>query len=413
MKTGIPTANGEKGGSLAGRVCRSFWPLDSGELLTAARRKTGLDDFGEPPVEPALSALTRSLEEEAELHPRGRFLMRAHLGGLLTTRLRLARAWSGQPWAAASPVPRPIFITGMPRSGSTFLHELLTQDADYRAPRVWEVMVPVEAMEPDRGWRDTRVWKTAACLWCFRCLVRQADAIYPLRARTPQECVAIQSYTLMAEEFVTSCRVPGYQAFLRASDLRPVYEWQKRFLQHLQGPHPGKRWLLKSPDHVFGLDALFSVFPDALIVQTHRDPLEVLRSMIHLASVLQGLYARPGCREALAERESQALFSAMERFVQFRDAHPGLENQFVDVNYTELVADPLAVIRRIHGQFGIPLTETTVAKMRQLARSRARYPGRQSVPTLAEAGLDVPAQAGRFQGYCRRFGITCQQAGGR
>jgi hypothetical protein len=413
MKTGIRTANGAGGGGLGGCFSRRSRPLDSGELLAAARHKTGLDDFGEPPVEPALSVLTRSLEEEADLHPRGRFLMRAHLVGLLMTRLRLVRAWSRQGGAAASPVRRPIFITGMPRSGSTFLHELMTQDAGHRAPRVWEVMMPVEAREPDRGWRDARVWKTAACLWCYRRMVRQADAIYPLRARTPQECIAIHGYTFMTEEFVTSCRVPAYRKFLRASDLRPVYEWEKRFLQHLQGPNPGRRWLLKSPDHAFGLEALFSVFPDVLIIQTHRDPLEVLRSMIHLTSVLQGLYARPGSMEALAEREAQALLSAMDRFVRFRDAHPELEGQFVDVHYAELAADPPAVIRRIYRQFGMPLTETTAERMRQLAQGRARYPGRQHVPTLAEAGVDVPAQVGRFQGYCHRFGITCQPAGAR
>src|SRR5262245_53332679 len=115
--------------TLGDAVSRRLWPLDSETLCARARRRTGLEDFGDPPIQPALSTLVNSLEREADLHPVGRFLMRGHLLEILETRLRLTQAWKGQLEAlAASPIQRPIFITGMPRSGSTFLHELLAQD---------------------------------------------------------------------------------------------------------------------------------------------------------------------------------------------------------------------------------------------------------------------------------------------
>ena len=121
--------------------------LESESLCAEARRRTGLEDFGDPPVEPALSILVKSLEAEAELHPFGRFFMHIHLRELLETRLRLTRAWSSRSEAMeAALIRRPVFITGMPRSGSTFLHELLAEDPENRVPRVWEVMFPV----PDR-----------------------------------------------------------------------------------------------------------------------------------------------------------------------------------------------------------------------------------------------------------------------
>ena len=150
--------------------------------------------------------------------------MRMHLRGLLETRLRLAEAWRGQREAVdSSPIRRPIFITGMPRSGSTFLHELLAEDPDNRSPRVWEVMFPIPAPEAEQPARDPRVRKAAACLWWFRRLAPQADEVFPMRACTPHECVAIHSYTLMSEEFISSCRIPTYEAFLRGSDFaRPT-----------------------------------------------------------------------------------------------------------------------------------------------------------------------------------------------
>jgi hypothetical protein len=209
--------------------------LQSDTLLAAARRRTRLEDFGDPPIEPALSILVNSLELEADLHPLGRLLMRIYLRELLETRLRLVHAWSGQLEALnAQLVQRPAFITGMPRSGSTFLHELLAEDPENRVPRVWEVMLPVPAHNGADAEADARVRKAEACLWWFRRLAPGADAVYPMRASSPHECVAI-------------CPIPTYEAFLRTADLGPTYGWQKRFLQHLQLGRPNRRWVLKSP----------------------------------------------------------------------------------------------------------------------------------------------------------------------
>ncbi len=375
---------------------RRLWPFDVEAMCGKARRTTGLEDFGAPPIEQALSVLADSLEREAALHQVGRFLMRMHLLDLLKTRLRLVDAWKRQPQddVESSPIARPIFITGMPRSGSTFLHELLAADPALRAPRVWEVMFPVTANEPDRGWGDRRVWNAATSLWWFRRLSPGADAVYPMRARTPHECVAIHSYCLMSEEFVSSCRVPAYEAFLRSSDLVPVYHWERRFLQHLQQNQRVTRWVLKAPDHAYGLEALFSVFPDAVVIQTHRDPLQVLKSSIHLNWVLRGLYAQPGDPIQLAEREARVLAGMTDRLIRFRAAHPELAERFVDVTYGELTADPLAVINRIYGRFDLTLTPEAAGRIGQLALRRSRYRGRRSIPGLADIGLDELTLAG-------------------
>ena len=212
-------------------ISRRLWLLESNSLCAEARRRTRLENFGDPPIEPVLTVLVNSLETEADLHPHGRFLMRIHLRELLETRLRLVQAWSG--WSEApeaSLIERPIFITGIPRSGSTFLHELLAEDPENRAPRVWEVMFPIPARSKHPEKVDPRVRKANACLWWFRRLAPGADSVYPIRAWTPHECVAIHSYTLLSEEFVSTCHVPTYEAFLHAADLGPIYRWQRRFL---------------------------------------------------------------------------------------------------------------------------------------------------------------------------------------
>lgn len=399
-------------GELADRFSRKVWRLESGRLCARAKRGTGLEDFGEPSIDPALTTLVTSLENQANLHPLGRLLMRIHLRGILDARLKLARRIAmNDRNGAASSAPPSIFVTGMPRSGSTFLHELLVQDPATRAPRVWEVLSPATAAKPDKGWHDLRVWRAALCLWWFRRLAPQADAVYPMRARTPQECVAIHSYTFLSEEFISTCNVPAYEAFLRSADLRPAYFWEKHLLQLLQLNRPVKRWILKSPDHARGLEALFSVFPDALIVQTHRNPLESLRSSIQLTEVLQRLYARPQSRDQLARREAQTLAGNMQRLLRFRDEHPELSNRFVDVNYSELTADPLRVVRRIFRHFDMSLTDKTAARIEQLARRRSAYKGRRSAPTLAEMGLNPRLQLRFFGEYCRRFGIPGGPAG--
>jgi LPS sulfotransferase NodH len=389
---------------------RRFCSLDADELCHWARRRTGLDDFGEPSIFPALSILVESLETEADLHPVGRFLARVHIRTLLEMRLRLVDAWKRSSPLDSQPIQRPIFITGMPRSGSTFLHELLAQDPANRAPRFWEVMFPLPAPEPgDRG-AAGRIWKAEMNLWWFRRLAPLADSVYPMRAHTPHECVAIHSYTLISQEFFSIFHVPGYAAWLNTVSMLPTYAWQKCFLQLLQQRWPEKQWVLKSPDHVRGLEDLWRTFPDAVILQTHRNPLEVLTSAVQLTRVLRKIFGRVQSQSEMSAREAEALAESMEKITRFRDAHPELNGRFIDVQYRELTADPLATVRRLYDRLGIQFHETTAERIRALVSSRKPYRGRRSRPALSELGFDALAEARRFSRYCARFGIPSNYA---
>jgi hypothetical protein len=392
--------------SLGDSPSRRLWSLQSETLGEGARRRTGLRDFGDPPIEPALSILVNSLEVEADLHPLGRFLIWAHLRELLETRLRLTHAWSQRSEAlAVSQIQRPVFITGMPRSGSTFLHELLAEDPENRVPRVWEVMFPIPDHNRSRSKAESRVRKAEACLWCFRRLAPHANSVYPMRAWTPYECVAIHSYTLLSEEFAMICRIPSYEAFLRKAKFGPVYAWQKRFLQYLQLSCQTKQWILKSPDHVHTLEYLLTVFPDAVVIQTHRNPLDVLRSSMQLTEMLEGTFARSDDRAQTRVREARSLAEHMEGITSFRKVHPELEGQFIDVKYHELVVDPLAIVRQIYQRLDKRLSEPAIERMELLASKRSRYKRHRNGPVLSDFALDGTLDRHRLEAYCSRFGI--------
>ena len=399
--------------TLADSVSRRLWKMEGEAFLESARRRTGLGDFGFPPIKPALPILASSIEREANLHPLGRFLIWNHLRGLLETRLRLTELWNRNlAGLKNSPIERPIFITGMPRSGSTFLHELLAQDLNNRAPLVWEVMFPFPLTRPGSREQRKRIRQTAACLWGFRWISPRADSVHPLRATTPHECIAMHSYTLLSQEFATILNVPGYEAFLDAIDLAPAYAWEKRFLQHLQGPGSVKQWVLKSPDHAFSMEALFNVFPDAIVIQTHRNPFEVLKSCARLTEVLRRTFARPADRKQAGEREAGLIAKGLDRVTRFRDSHPELSDRFLDLSYQQITFDPLGAIRQVYRWLDLPLTDKTTERVRTLAAARSRYSRYGSEPAPADFGIDRERERARFRNYCERFGIASQPAEG-
>jgi hypothetical protein len=201
------------------------------------------------------------------------------------------------------------------------------------------------------------------------------------------------------------CRVPAYEAFLRGTDFTLAYAWQKRFLQYLQLPDPTKQWILKSPDHVHTLEHLLTVFPDAVVIQTHRNPLEVLKSSMYLTEVLEGTFARADDRSQIRKREARNLAEHMEGITSFREAHPELEGRFIDVMYQELIFDPLKAVRQIYQRLDMPLTEMATERMQRLASMRSRYKGRRADRKPADFELDGSLDRHRLEAYCSRFGL--------
>jgi len=371
--------------------------LDAEQLYLMAQRQTGLHDFGDPQVGLRLTVLVASIEREANLHPIGRFLVRNYLSQLLKTRLVLENSWKTVKPTKNGAIKSPIFITGIPRSGSTFLHELLAGDDENRALSAWEILEPLGRCAAVRKLR------TALSLWVFRRLAPGADAVHPLRSNSPHECVSLHSYSLLSREFGTMLRVPTYDAFLDTTDFSNAYVWQKRFLQHAQAD--ARRWILKAPDHSYSLDSLFKVFPDAVVIQTHRQPMQVIKSATRLAFVVRNAFSADMDIEQIAREESEAMREKVARITQFREQRPDLEDRFIDVTYDALIADPLRTVRDIYNRLNWMLGEQMERYILQLASQRGRYSQKGLARRLQDTKVGELVDSPRSDGYKGQFGI--------
>lgn len=217
----------------------SFLRLDEKTLLEKACAQTGLDDFGDDSFREALQVLLRAFETEAELSFVGRICVHGDSVRLLSNRLRLVADRRRHPAIGAEIIRRPLFITGLPRSGTTFLHALLAQDPAHRAPQVWEVMYPSPPPEQASYTTEARITTTARELKWLDLLMPDFETVHLIDARLPQECIAITSHDFRSYTLESMYTVPSYRAGHDRQDKRPVYAFHRQFLQHLQWRCPG------------------------------------------------------------------------------------------------------------------------------------------------------------------------------
>jgi sulfotransferase family protein len=393
-----------RGGGDEAAPGRRLLRLDADRLLAATSRGTGLDDFGDPSFREPLDRLVGSLESEARLNLIGRIAARGELAGMLTNRLLLERDRRRYPAIADQTIRRPLVITGLPRSGSTFLHGLLAQDPASRVPLHWELRFP--SPPPERSTRDSdpRIERAARDIrWFFR-LAPQFRKIHPVGARLPEECVVMLSHSFLSFEFSSNWSVPSYQAWLERQDLVPAYRFHRRFLQHLQSADARDRWLLKAPPHLPGLRALCTVYPDVNVIVTHRDPLEVVASVASLHVVLRRTFSRAVDPLAVGPEVSRMLAGDIERGFAARDGGCAPPEQFFDVWYGQLMEDPLAVVRRIYRHFDLPLSGDVEARMATYLATHPKDRHGRHVYTLGEFGLDPDVERARYRAYWDRWG---------
>jgi hypothetical protein len=393
-------------GSLSwGRIRHRIADLDPEGLLSASVRQTGLDDFGDPPCEEALRVLVDSCDREADLNLFGHFAARQHLLDLLTTRLRLRNFWRQTPEIQRQAIREPVFITGMPRSGTTFLHDLFAQDNENRVPRTWEVMFPFPPPVRERFDSDPRIAKAENRLRLLRWIRPSIVKAHPVGARLPQECIAITSYSLRSDEFLEMFRMPSYEKWLRTQDMRPVYEFHRSFLNHLEWRCPATRWVLKAPDHVHSLKSLIEVYPDARIVFVHRDPMKVVGSVASLTAILRGTFSRHADPRGLGADEARILAEKAVRMMEFRDSHQHLDDRFIDVRYQDIVRDPAGTVRGIYAAFGLALSAQSEARIRAFATETHNKKRPRHIYRLTDFGLDPLPENASFALYRERFAL--------
>ena len=393
----------------AGAVGLLRRPFPVERMLAQARKRTGLSDFGDESFIEPLQRLLAGCVAESDLSVVGRIATHWDVTRFLGNLLRLRQAESRAPAILRERVEAPIFVTGLPRSGTSFLHALLMQDSDNMVPAVWETIHPVA--EPEPGARDRRIAGVAQQLRAFERLAPEFRSLHPLEATSPQECSEITAHVFASLRFDSTYRVPSYRAWLdEAGHLEP-YRFHRRFLQHLQHGRPdraaggGGRWALKCPDHVFALDEIRTVYPDARLVFVHRDPVKVLLSVARLTEVLRRVFTRRVNPAEIGRQESLRWHEGAQRMVAASRAG-GFAVPPCHVHHLDLISDPLGTVAEIYRHFGLALPSQAAERIGRHVIDRPNGGYGAHCYRFEDHGLDPAAERERFTPYMAHFGIA-------
>jgi hypothetical protein len=372
--------------------------------------KAGADDFGEPSWGEGLDILLDSLCEEARLNDLGVEIASVEITGYLVNRLSI-NAWRyDHPEVADGTIEQPIVIVGQPRTGTTILYDLLAQDPELRAPLSWEVDRPVPPPETETYRTDQRIEEVQATIDMAESIMPGFTKFHPVGALLGQECVRMTASDFRSMIFPTQYRVPTYNRWLlHDADLRPAYRWHRRYLEHLQSRHPAKQWLLKSPAHLWHLGALAGEYPDAIIVQTHRDPLKVIASTSALVAHLRRMASDETSVAEVAPGYADDIFVGLDRSIDARDRDTFPPGQIVDVHFSDFVNDPFSTIRQLYAALDRELTGPTEERMRKFLAGNPGDGGGDRY-RFADTGLDPDALRERSKRYQERFGVMSEPA---
>jgi hypothetical protein len=377
--------------------------LDPDRLAEAAGVATGYSDLGGGSWREGLGCLLESLERDAALTELGWAVVEGEVTGYLTSRLEIVAERTARPSIAEGEVVPPIVIIGQGRTGTTILHDLLAQDPQTRVPLTWEVHRPCPPPETATYERDPRIGEVEASTAAIDLVLPEFRAMHPMGARLAQECVRITALEFRSMMFPTQYRVPAYTNWLiHEADMSHAYAWHRVFLQHLQSRHPASRWVLKSPGHIWCLDALVDAYPDAFLVQTHRDPLRIVASIGSLVATLRSIASDTTSIPSAAAEFADYILEGLDRSVTARVDGTIEPARVIDVQFESFMNDPFATIRQIYSRLDIELTREVEHRMREfLAQHPQDRFGRHRY-TFAATELDegvLRERARRYQEY--------------
>ena len=393
----------------AGRMAGALgWqPVDLGfdSLLKKARANTGLADFGEDDFRDPLALLLQGLEQEAQLSTLGRMIARADLLRTLQNRLGLVDLLKKHPEIKEQPIERPLFVVGPPRSGTTIFHDLLVMDPDNRVPLTWETARPLPPPETATYRTDPRIAQAQADLDQVDKLLPQFKTMHPMGAERAQECVTMTSHDFTSMIYFVQFYVPTYDRFVIENDMRSALKWHRRFLQVLQWKHPGKRWALKSPQHLWHLQHIHREYPDALFVQTHRDPVKIVISTSNLAATLQGMASDHADLGRVTRYYANALAQGYNNTVAYRQSGALPDSQVVDLYFRDFMADQVGTVRRAYEHFGMELSDGAANAMQAFLDDNPADKHGKHLYSLAGTGMDEAELRGLFSEYESYFQV--------
>jgi len=370
-------------------------------LHEAACVATGLSDFGGAEYREGLRVLLRSWDAEADLSLVGRAASWDLARNALVARLRSEEGWKRHPECLRTPIRRPLFVVGLPRTGSTALQRLLACDPGVQGLELWLTVAP-GPRPPRAEWpRDPDYAELDAALRAQFATQPGLRAIHELDAGAPDECWRLHNQSFASTSFECLARVPGYSRWWAGFDMHAAYRRHRDQLRLLGANEPEKRWLCKDASHLFALDALLAAYPDACIVQTHRDPARVIPSVCSLNRAF-----RVGTDRAFDARghgADQLEFWARGTLRALAVRRASDPRQFFDLDFREIDADLLGAVQRIYAHFGFELTPRAVRAMRRHCEANPRGRHGAHAYSAEEFGLEPGRIRERFAAYLEAF----------
>ncbi|MFA7602058.1 MAG: sulfotransferase [Novosphingobium sp.] len=373
------------------------------EVLGAARARSGLEDIGDRAVLDGLERLLRAYETEARFTPQGAAMAYDELVTYLVVRMKVEDWLKKHPDLLHAPIDKPLFVFGLPRTGTTLAINLLAADPARRAFLRWEAYEPVPPPMPDELHAGPRYEAAQVKSDMSLQYAPQIAAIHHENADSPTECQFLMTPSFCAQVYEALADIPSWrQWFLHEADYRPAFRFHKRMLQVLQQNTSG-RWTLKNPWHPLFLEELTEVYPDAQLVMTHRDPAEVVGSCCSLIKYVRQIYSDDVDLKRIGSSFIDTFRIMIDRTLDFT-AKRGAD-AIHHVQYADTLRDPIGTVRGIYEHFGEPLTPEAEAAMRAyLADNRQGKHGKH-VYDLSEYGLSAAEVHDRFGDYIEAFGI--------
>lgn len=368
-----------------------------------ARSQTGLDDFGDPSYREGLEILLQSLDEDANLSPVGRAIYRDQIPKTLATRLRVEQRLKDHAAELDVPVERPLVITGLVRTGSTALHYLMGQDPGLQKLEYWLAAEP-RPRPPRETWEQHPDFAAAVAeLDFFYERTPDLMAVHEMKADWPEECRHILEQSFTDDRHETAASLPRYTEWYHGSVHRGTYRRHKQVIQLIGLHDRGRRWLLKYPVHLRQLPAFFEVYPDACVIQTHRDPRAVVASYASFISRIRGVHQARVDPADVAREQMESWAHAAEAGMRFRDEHGS--DRFFDLHFDDFMADPIASVKRIYDRFDQELSPEGERLLRawQADHPRGRH-GRHEY-ARRDIGVSEREILDRFAEYMRRYDL--------
>jgi hypothetical protein len=377
--------------------------LDEHAVCAAAAKRAGLTDFGHPHYRQGLLRLLESAEEDAHLHPLGRFMTNDMVTNYLVQRLRLMETRKKEPEIFRQPLLPPLIISGLARSGTTFLHNMLALDPAHRALPQWLLVRPFPEKRGNGKYPDPRLTKMKRAIQFLRPLVPEMDSIHYMRADTPEECIVALGLTFNSLIFVTLLPVYGYaEWYLQQVDTLQKYREYRWLLQVFQSHEPEQRLTLKSPAHTGNLEALLQAVPNAMVIQTHRDPVACVSSACSLLYTCHLAAANEVDLRRMAGLTLRMYEFWLRRNLAFRAAHPGV---IYDVFYDSLVSDPVGTVQGIYSHFGLPWSDSYASVLKEFIEANPKDKHGKHRYAASDFGLTETEIADGLEFYSEYFGL--------